>query len=98
MNAYLERETAEASRRYLSLFGLFVVALSFALYRSWRWCARKAMSLERRRYTHRQSRAAASPHTPGPPPDTTGGAPAPFMRNSCTSGGGLFNARRTVVR
>ena len=45
MNAYLERETAEASRRYLSLFGLFVVALSFALYRSWRWSARKAMSL-----------------------------------------------------
>ena len=36
MNAYLERETAEASRRYLPLFGLFVVALSFALYRSWR--------------------------------------------------------------
>jgi uncharacterized protein len=36
MNSYLERETAEASRRYLPLFGLFVVVLTFSLYRSWR--------------------------------------------------------------
>jgi predicted RND superfamily exporter protein len=36
MNAYLARETAEASRLYLPLFGVFVVVLNFSLYRSWR--------------------------------------------------------------
>lgn len=45
MNAYLERETAKASRRYLPLFGLFVVALSFALYRSWRTLAAVLLTL-----------------------------------------------------
>ena len=45
MNAYLERETARASRRYLPLFGLFVVALSFALYRSWRALAAVLLTL-----------------------------------------------------
>ena len=42
---YLERETARASRRYLPLFGLFVVALSFSLYRSWRALAAILLTL-----------------------------------------------------
>jgi uncharacterized protein len=45
MNAYLERETAEASRRYLPLFGLFVVVLTFSLYRSWRALAAILLTL-----------------------------------------------------
>lgn len=45
MNAYLERETARASRRYLPLFGLFVVALMLALYRSWRALAAILLTL-----------------------------------------------------
>jgi uncharacterized protein len=45
MNAYLERETAEASRRFLPLFGVFVVALSFSLYRSWRALAAILLTL-----------------------------------------------------
>jgi predicted RND superfamily exporter protein len=45
INAYLERETAEASRRYLPLFGLFVVVLSFSLYRSWRALAAILLTL-----------------------------------------------------
>ena len=36
VEAWLERETRTASARYLPLFGLFVVALVFFLYRSWR--------------------------------------------------------------
>jgi predicted RND superfamily exporter protein len=34
--AYLERETAQASRRYLPLFGVLVVLLTLLVYRSWR--------------------------------------------------------------
>ena len=45
MSAYLERETAEAGRLYLPLFGLFVVTLSFALYRSWRALAALLLTL-----------------------------------------------------
>jgi uncharacterized protein len=45
MNAYLERETALASRRYLPLFGLFVVALMHALFRSWRALAAILLTL-----------------------------------------------------
>ena len=45
MNAYLERETARASRRYLPLFGLFVVALMLVLYRSWRALAAILLTL-----------------------------------------------------
>jgi uncharacterized protein len=45
MNAYLERETAGASRRYLPLFGLFVVVLTFSLYRSWRALAAILLTL-----------------------------------------------------
>ena len=45
MNAYLERETAAASRLYLPLFGLFVVALMLVLYRSWRALAAILLTL-----------------------------------------------------
>jgi hypothetical protein len=43
--AYLERETARAGRRYLPLFGLFVVALTYFLYRSWRALAAILLTL-----------------------------------------------------
>lgn len=36
VDAWLERETRAATARYLPLFGVFVVALNLALYRSWR--------------------------------------------------------------
>jgi hypothetical protein len=36
VDAYLEAETGRASRRYFPLFGLFVVAVTLVLFRSWR--------------------------------------------------------------
>ncbi len=44
-NAYLERETAQASRRYFPLFGMFVVTLCLSLYRSWRALAAILLTL-----------------------------------------------------
>jgi predicted RND superfamily exporter protein len=45
VDAYLERETGRASRRYFPLFGAFVVALNLALYRSFRALAAFLLSL-----------------------------------------------------
>jgi len=39
VDAYLEAETAQASRRYFPLFGLFIIAINLALYRSVRTLA-----------------------------------------------------------
>jgi predicted RND superfamily exporter protein len=36
VDRFLERETANAVRRYMPLFGLFLVAINLFLYRSWR--------------------------------------------------------------